>query len=287
VVALLGTAAALVVGFKNTQTYNRTWEARQIWGATMGAGKAWAVMCLAYLDQESARKLIYRQLAWITALRFQLRTDRHWESINRPYNREYKKKYRIPEKEIPLEKELEKYISKEEVKYILNTRNHATQLLALQSHALKELFKGGLIDNFSFLAMHEELREFTAHQGKSERIKNFPYPRQYATISNFLVKLFCLLLPFGMLKEFDTVNTEITGFLNGKMVWLVVPFSILIAWVYTSLDQVGESTENPFEGGANDVPISQMARAVEIDIREMLGESKLPEALQPQNNILL
>ena len=78
-----------------------------------------------------------------------------------------------------------------------------------------------------------------------------------------------------------------TGFLQGNMVWFVIPFSILISWVFTSLEQVGESTENPFEGGANDVPISQMSRAVEIDIREMLGEVNLPAALTPENNIIL
>lgn len=29
-IGLIGTAAAFLVGFKNTQTYNRLWEARQI-----------------------------------------------------------------------------------------------------------------------------------------------------------------------------------------------------------------------------------------------------------------
>ncbi len=41
VVALLGTATAFIVGFKNTQTYNRTWEARQIWGAILNSSRAW------------------------------------------------------------------------------------------------------------------------------------------------------------------------------------------------------------------------------------------------------
>jgi len=50
---------------------------------------------------------------------------------------------------------------------------------------------------------------------------------------------------------------------------------------------VGESTENPFEGSPNDVPISQMSRVVEIDIREMLGETELPANVQPRNNIVL
>ena len=37
VVALLGTATVFIVGFKNVQTYNRTWEARQIWGDLIAA----------------------------------------------------------------------------------------------------------------------------------------------------------------------------------------------------------------------------------------------------------
>lgn len=53
------------------------------------------------------------------------------------------------------------------------------------------------------------------------------------------------------------------------------------------LDQVGESTENPFEGNANDIPIAQMSRNVEIDIREMLGETDLPPVVEVKNNIVM
>ena len=44
VVALLGTATAFIVGFKNLQTYNRTWEARQIWGDISSSSRAWGTM---------------------------------------------------------------------------------------------------------------------------------------------------------------------------------------------------------------------------------------------------
>ena len=71
------------------------------------------------------------------------------------------------------------------------------------------------------------------------------------------------------------------------MVWLVIPFSVLISWMYTSLGRVGESTESPFEGSPNDIPISHMCRTAEIDLREMLGETDLPSPLEPKNNILL
>ena len=95
------------------------------------------------------------------------------------------------------------------------------------------------------------------------------------------------MLPFALLAEFNNLNADTLGALKGNMVWFVIPFSVLISWIFTSLEQVGESTENPFEGGANDVSISQMSRAVEIDIREMFGETNLPPAFQPQNNIIL
>jgi putative membrane protein len=69
--------------------------------------------------------------------------------------------------------------------------------------------------------------------------------------------------------------------------WLAIPFSALVSWMYVSLDQVGESTENPFEGGANDVLIFQMSGLVEVGLREMLGESDLPPLLHPKNDIIL
>lgn len=288
VVALLGTAASFMVGFKNVQTYNRTWEAREIWGAAMSASRSWALICRDIIpDPERAKRLIYRHIAWLTALRYQLRIPRNWEHQNKPYNREYRKYYCVPEIETPFEQELKKYVSNEELQVVLPANNRATQILSIQSDALKKLRLDGLISEFEFLNMHTALREFSSHQGKSERIKNFPYPRQYATVNSLFIKLFCMLLPFGLLAEFDKLNSGVGGILHGNMIWLVVPFSVLVSWIFTSLDQVGESTENPFEGSANDIPITQMSRALEIDIRQMLGETNLLPVPQPVNNIIL
>lgn len=289
VVALLGTATAFIVGFKNTQTYSRTWEARQIWGAILNSSRTWGTMSRDFLidNPEKTKELVYRHFAWLTALRYQMRDSRAWENSNKSYNAEYRNFFTIPERETTLETELAKYIPAEELKYILSTKNRAVQLMSLQSKTIKELLPSKSIDVLQFIELQKMVRDFYDQQGRSERIKNFPYPRQFATINAFFIKLFCFLLPFGMLKEFDKLNESVDGFMKGNMVWLVIPFSVLISWVYTSLEQVGESTENPFEGSANDVPISQMSLTIEIDLREMLGETDLPPALQPKNNIIL
>lgn len=287
-VAMLGTATAFIVGFKNTQTYNRTWEARQIWGAILNSSRAWGVMSRDFFNNPQQTKiLIYRHLAWLTAMRYAMRDARAWETGNKDYNKEYRKFYVIPEQDTTLEFELAKYIPSDEMTYILGTKNKAAQLMALQSKTIKELYETKEIDDYRFVEMQRMVKDFYDQQGKSERIKNFPYPRQFATINTLFTRLFCCLLPFAMLTEFDKLNANVTGIMKGNMVWLIIPFSVLISWVFTSLEQVGESTENPFEGSPNDVPISQMSRTIEIDLREMIGETDLPPALQPKNNIIL
>src|SRR4030095_1076298 len=74
VVALLGTATAFIVGFKNLQTYNRTWEARQVWGDIIGSSRAWRTMSTDFFEHaEKSKELTYRHIAWLTAMRYQMR----------------------------------------------------------------------------------------------------------------------------------------------------------------------------------------------------------------------
>src|SRR5262245_54758695 len=141
VLALLGTATAFIVGFKNLQTYNRTWEARQIWGDILSASRAWGIMSRDFLvSPEKSKELVYRHLAWLTALRYQMRESRSWESVSRKHNVEYLKYYSIPEREVALESELAKYVSSEELKQILASKNKAARIMGLQSKTIKELF---------------------------------------------------------------------------------------------------------------------------------------------------
>ncbi len=280
-VALVGTAAAFIVGFKNTQTYNRLWEARQIWGGIVNTSRTWGIMSLDFVntDKSEKEKLIYRHCAWLTALRFQLRKPQSWENANKPYNIEYRNYFNVPEWDGNLEEELKKYLSEEDCNYILSKKNRATQLITLQSKHLKELRAHGQIEHYEYVEMERRLAELYDHQGKCERIKNFPYPRQFASINLFFTWLFVLMLPFGMLNEFQK--------LGGNFVWLTIPFSVIVAWVFTSMEKVGEATENPFEGGANDIPMAALSRTIEIDLRDMLEENNLPEPLKPINNILM
>lgn len=290
VIALVGVGAAFIAGFRNTQTYNRLWEARQIWGAIVNDSRTWGIMARDFVTEpdtnkdtkevkEAHKRLIYRHIAWLTALRYQLRKPQVWENQHKAYFKEYLKYYEVPEWKNELEDELKHYLSDEDLDYILKKKNRATQLLSLQSEDIKNLKKQDLIDSFPYVEMEKVLQNFFSHQGKAERIKNFPYPKQFTSINLFFIWLLVILIPFGLLEPLSN--------LGEYGVWFTIPLSTIVGWVFTSLDQVGESTENPFEGGANDIPMAGLSRTIEIDLREMLEETELPDPIKPINNILM
>lgn len=291
-IALLGTAVAFVVGFKNNATYDRMWEARRIWGSITNTSRAWGIMVRDFVHDRHApapvpepeiheihKVLFNRHFAWLTALRFQLREPRVWEAIYKPHNAEYKNKwFKVEEHNHHLSTFLKPYLSEAEFDEVMSKTNKAAQILALQSKHLKELLEAGLIEDFRHMELEKILVELVNQQGASERIKNFPYPRQYATLNLWFIKIFILLIPLGMLQEFQK--------LGGHYVWLCIPFSALSGWIFTTMEKIGESSESPFEGSANDVPITSMSRNIEIDLKEMLGYAEIPHPIKAQHNVL-
>lgn len=182
-IALVGTAAAFITGFRNTQTYSRSWEARQIWGGIVNSSRTWGVMVTGFVRDPTGetalhRELIHRHIAWLTALRFQLRESKPWENVKtKAIYIEYRRYYKIPEWESDMATELAPLITDSELKHVLSKSNKATQLIKLQSARLRELNEGGRLSDFNYVEMERVLKDLYDLQGRSERIKNFPYPR--------------------------------------------------------------------------------------------------------------
>jgi len=303
-IALVGTAVAFVVGFQNNASYGRIWEARKIWGGIVNSSRSWAIMINDYITNDFVevkaseveirqikKELIYRHFTWLTALRHAMRAPKPWEHFLRhKSNKTWSEMAGIREFKYSLEEELKPYVSKEDYDYILSKSNKSTHAISLQSKQLKELKKRGLIEDFRHMEMENMLIEFYSLQGKSERIKNFPYPRQFATLNFYFVWIFLILLPFGVMHEFDTIGIKLAEnypFIGIHFVWLTIPFSVVVSWVFHTMERIGRTGENPFEGTANDVPITTIARGIEIDLREMLDEpsDSIPKPIPPRFDI--
>lgn len=278
----IGIAVAFYVGFKNNQSYDRFWEGRKVWGQIVNSSRSFAAKILAYTkhipeEKPAAKRIIYRQLAWINALRIQLRATTIFDRKNISY---------VPNFGLRNDREckdcIDFFLEGDDYSQIVDKANAASQLLRIQSEHLTQLKNNKLITDFEHVNLMKEIEILYDQQGKCERIKNTPFPRQYAYFSSVFVWIFILLLPFGLVEEFHQIDGDST-------VWLTVPFSILISWIFSTIEIVGDNSEDPFENYVNDVPMSAICRTIEIDLMEMVGESKenIPTKMQPIGDVLL
>ncbi|MEZ4287188.1 MAG: bestrophin family ion channel [Polyangiales bacterium] len=291
-IALVGTAIAFLIGFKNNASYDRMWEARKIWGAIVNSSRSWGLMARDFITNDYAttplsepelaeirKRLIYRHIAWLTALRYQLRQPKEWEAMHMKHNAEYGRNFSVPELLTNIDDELRKHLSESETTYVLSKSNRATAILGLQSQDLRDISTKRYFDEFRHMEMQTMLTDLFTQQGKCERIKNFPFPRQYATINGLLVWIFVLLVPFGMVYEFAKFG--------GHFVWMSIPFSALVCWVFNLMERVGEVTEHPFQAGPADIPMTALSRTIEIDLRQLLDETETPPPIGAERSILM
>lgn len=286
-ISLIGIAVAFFLGFKNTSSYDRLWEGRKIWGGIVNVSRSFTVMVRSWVispeDENDElmdvkKQLVHRHVAWLHAMTLELRKVKKWEH-NSAYEQEMRKLMDSDFREDKFER-LKSYLSAEDYAHIMKKGNRSSHLLDLQTRHLARLYREGKIDKFHHIEMQELITEMYTLQGKSERIKNFPFPRQYASINYFFVVLFVVLLPFGMLNVFANLSYD-------WWVWFAIPFSVIGSWVFWVMELLGDYSENPFEGLYNDVPISSMAVGIEIDIRQMLDEEDLPAPITPKGGMEL
>lgn len=220
-------------------------------------------------------------------------------------DQEYMSRIEIREWKYSLYDELEGYVSEAEKEEILSKKNKQAACLNLQSRHLKKLLDAGLIEDFRHMEMQGMLTEFFTLQGKVERIKNFPYPRQFATLNYLFVWIFIILLPLGMMHEFEKIGLKVVEAIQAHMlvhtspvhviveyvgnyfIWFTIPFTVIVSWIFHTMERIGETTENPFEGNSNDIPITTMSRGIEIDMRQMIDDDPelIPGPVESQFNI--
>lgn len=297
-ISVIGTAVAFYVGFKNNQAYDRMWEARKIWGGIVNDSRSWGMLVDSFvcnlfnknpISEEKLKpikkRLIYRHIAWLYTHRNQLLAPTSWEHISQGGHLAktadlYQRRFGIGlVDDQMINTEPAQFLEDGEFERIKQCKNQATQIINEQGRDLADLRTQGLIDDFRHMEMAKVLQSFYTLQGRNERIKKFPLPRQYANMSRYFVGIFIALLPFSMIPELMKIGDW--------GLWLSIPITALIGWVYVMMEIVGDYSENPFQGMANDIPMLSLCRTIEIDLREMLGEKELPAPTESRNGVLM
>ena len=175
VLAMLGTAASFIVGFKNAQTYSRTTEAQQIWSGITASSRYWGLIARDFPASGPAEALLTRHLCWLTAVRYQLRVPRVWEAATHAPNAEYRQKaFGVPELEVPFALALGRYLPPEAIAALIATGNVPATLIGEQSRDIRALFVSQDIALIQYAEMQKTLKDLLEQYSRAERIKNFP-----------------------------------------------------------------------------------------------------------------
>ncbi|HYC84183.1 MAG TPA: bestrophin family ion channel [Chryseosolibacter sp.] len=256
--SILGVALAILIGFRINSAYERWWEARRLWGAVVNDSRSVARQALTFItlrhakdadDQgvaDERKQFIYRQIAFVHAMKNHLRKLDPFEEI-RPF------------------------LSEGEFAFARQQQHVPVAILNLHAKHLEILLEKGLIEDFRHMQIDIRLSALTDSLGGCERIKNTVFPRQYSFYTTMFVTLYSFLLPF---------------ILVGVSGWYTVPFTIVIGFIFFALDSIARGVENPFENTFNDTPMSSICRTIEINLKQMVGETELPAPVQPVNCFL-
>ncbi len=253
--ALYGSAIGIIVGFRNNSAYSRWWEGRTLWGAIVNDSRSLArQVCTTPRAStgESAdlaamqRHFVHHQVAYVHALRQQLRRLDPFEAIA-------------------------SLLSAEELERLRGQKNVAVGLQRNMGMMLREMLGRGWIDSLQWQAMDGNLDDLLNAHGGTERIQNTPLPKQYDYFPMLFVQIYCLLLPIGMVEELG---------------WFTPLGSTLVGFMFLALDKIGRDLENPFDNTIYDVPLTSITHTIEINLRQLLGETKLPEAVTPVQGVL-
>jgi putative membrane protein len=264
IAAILGSALAIFLAFRNNNSYSRWWEARTLWGNIINNSRIFARQILANADnalhtgKASAeavaafeQEMIHRQIAFAHALRLQLRGQKNTA-------------------------EYQHLLAAGEYASVIAKQNPANYILLLQGRRIKEAMKAELLGAFDNISLEPTLAGFNNFQGACERIKNTPLLRQYHYFTRLFLLVFMIVLPFSLIGDFSRMGVP----------WLMIPVSILISFVFGVMGKVGEVNEDPFENRITDVPLTAICNTIERDLKEMLGDIEIPVKLQPQNGFL-
>ena len=146
----------------------------------------------------------------------------------------------------------------------LSKNNIPNAIINQHSEALSKLE----ISDFKQIQIDSTLSRLCDSMGKCERIKNTVFPKSYSLLVHFFIYVFATLLPFGL----DDIYVLVEIFLTA-----------LIPIIFIAIERTAIILQDPFENVTTDIPMTSLAITIEINIKELIGDTDLPIVEKPKS----
>lgn len=241
----LGTAISVILSFKLSQSYDRWWEARKIWGSIVNDSRNLILQLKAFVSsgqQQMVKRLALRQIAWCYCLGQSLRgTD-------------------------PLTG-LEHLISEDDHKSLADYSNKPLGLLSQHTDDLRALRESGEIDNYEHVQLNRTVVSLTNSMGMAERIKSTVFPATYKLFLHLIIYVFIVVLSIS-LRDLES--------------YIEIPLLMVVAAFFFLLERTATHLQDPFSNKPTDTAMTAIATNIEINLKQLLRLDGVPEPHRPE-----
>jgi putative membrane protein len=241
----IGTAISVILSFKISQSYDRWWEARKIWGSIVNESRTFILQLQSFVSkdrQKEIKAVAYRQIAWCYSLGQTLR------GLDAMAN-------------------LDKYLSEDDMAEIKRHMNKPLAILQLNTQQITNLREEGSLELFSQVQINNTLVNFSNAMGMAERIKSTVFPQTYRLFLHYFIYIFVVTLSIAL--------TDIDSFFE-------IPLLLVISSAFFLLEKSATHLQDPFNNLPTDTAMTTIATNIEINIKQLIGDPDVPEPLQPE-----
>lgn len=229
--SILGFVLSMLLVFRTNTAYDRWWEGRKIWGSILNNARNLSLKLSAILVHEKDRLELNHLIR------------NYVFSLKNHLRNKYVQTEFIPTDNMDLS--------------VFEEAQHKPNVIAKSLYKkIYNLYQNKDLASEHLYVLNEELKSFTDNCGACERIKNTPIPYSYNIFLKKMIFLYIMSLPIFFGSEFG---------------YTTVPITIIVLYVFASIELIAEEIEDPFGEDENDLPLDDICNRIKTNLNEILN----------------
>lgn len=230
--ALIGAALGLLLVFRTNASYDRFWEGRKLWGGMVNETRNLARLSSTWIADrpDLVRQILLWTIAFPWCTMYRLRGSRELGDL----------RDELPSDQVAA----------------VAAADHVPLAVARRITALiEEARAAGAISDIQQTQIDQNVQLLIDYLGGCERIRSTPLPFAYAVHLRRALIAYCFTLPLALVSRFG---------------WDTIIATLLLAYVLFGIEEIGVEIEDPFGTDENDLPLDEICRNIEGNLRDIL-----------------
>lgn len=235
--SIVGVALGLLLVFRTNASYDRFWEGRKLWGGIVNETRNLIRGGKAHFDSD--RDLLRRLVMWTAAFPWAVAHSLRGEaSLGAMVD----------------------IVPDSEREAALGAQHPPLHVAQKMTNCLVEAKAKGYIADIVFTALDQNVQLLIDYLGGCERIRKTPLPFAYVVHLRRALVIYCFTLPFALVELFG---------------WFAILDTILVAYIFFGIEEIGVEIEGPFGHDANDLPMEEISETIQENLYA-LAEMRAP-----------